>query len=251
MSITISKNCAPSDAQPSNMSKEIWVNKFDENSARIFREQVLDRASMDPNAPIVIYIDSYGGFVDSLASMLATMDEVPNPLITVAVGKSASCGAILLSHGDYRYCDRYARVMVHEIQSASWGNMRTLENDVKESRRLNRKFMELLAQNCGMKDYGELKAKFKEADADDLWMDAEEAVKFGLVDFVGVPKVMPVVTFQCATVPKKESLREAKTRSDAEKKADKPQQKKVAKAAKKLVPAPTPAAPVKPSKKVK
>jgi ATP-dependent protease ClpP protease subunit len=57
---------------------EIWVTKFDEESSQEFREKVMAIAHRDPEMVIPIYIDSYGGFVDSLAKMLETMDEVPN-----------------------------------------------------------------------------------------------------------------------------------------------------------------------------
>ena len=202
------KACDEQEVRDSNKKtpEEIWVTQFTEKSALQFRQQVLEASEAEgPDKPITIYIDSYGGYVDSLASMLETLDEVPNPIITVAAGKSMSCGAILLSHGDYRFCGRYARVMVHEVSSVVWGNTRTIKNDANETIRLNRKFMELLARNCGMKGYEELKAHFKDKDADELWMGPEEALKFGIVDHIGMPKLIPLVktSYQCAVVPAK------------------------------------------------
>jgi len=44
-------------------SGEIWVNKFTEESASFFREHVIAYALKDPDMPIIIYIDSYGGAV--------------------------------------------------------------------------------------------------------------------------------------------------------------------------------------------
>ena len=184
-------------------SGEIWVNAFTEASARQFREQVLAAAHEDANKPIVIYIDSYGGFVDSLAVMLDTMDEVQNPFVTVAYGKACSCGAILLSHGDYRYVGKYARVMIHEVSAGSWGNVKNLKNDVNEIIRLNKLMMERLAKNCGLKGYDELKAKFKDNDADEIWMSAEESVKFGIVDYIGSVVLIPQVAWSCCTPPDK------------------------------------------------
>ena len=57
-------------------SDEIWVNEFSEDSAGKFRDELLDACKGDPKKPIVVYIDSYGGSVDALSSMIETMDEV-------------------------------------------------------------------------------------------------------------------------------------------------------------------------------
>ena len=88
---------------------EIWVIEFNEESAQDFRTSILKKSKENSHAPIIIYIDSYGGYVDSLAKMIATMDEIPNPKVTVCMGKAMSCGAILLSHGDLRFCDQHSR----------------------------------------------------------------------------------------------------------------------------------------------
>ena len=185
------------------VSGEIWVNAFTEQSVRQFREQILAASAENSDKPIVVYIDSYGGFADSISAMLDIMDSTPNSFITVAIGKACSCGAILLSHGDYRYVGKYARVMVHEVIAGSWGNARTLKNDTEEILRLNRKMMELVAKNCGMKGYDDLKNKFKEHDADEIWMSAKEAVEFGIADTVGLPKLVPMVAYQAVVTPDK------------------------------------------------
>ncbi len=87
---------------------EIWVIEFTAESAQEFREKLLEQSKDNPNRPIIVYIDSYGGQVDALAKMISTMDEIPNPIITACVGKAMSCGAILLSHGDIRFCDPHS-----------------------------------------------------------------------------------------------------------------------------------------------
>lgn len=175
----------------SSSRDEIWVNKFDEESAQEFREDLLEAAKGDPQRPIVIYIDSYGGFVDALAKMIETMDEVPNPLVTVCMGKAMSCGAILLSHGDVRFCGPHSRVMVHEVSGGvQVGDVHDMYNDATEVKRLNKHFLGLLAQNCKIEGgYEGLRKLIKGREGRDMWMDAETSLKFGIVDAVGLPKV--------------------------------------------------------------
>jgi ATP-dependent Clp protease, protease subunit len=177
---------------------EIWVTKFDEEHAQKFRKQVLEATKGDPQRPIVIYIDSYGGYVDALAKMIETLDEVPNTIITACMGKAMSCGAILLSHGDVRFLGRHSRVMIHEVSSGVGGNVHDMKDDVKETVRLNEYFMGLLALNCGFKNYEELRTVIKDQDGRDRYLVGTDALKFGIVDAIGLPKVTGKVIYEVA-----------------------------------------------------
>lgn len=180
---------------------EIWVNKFTEEAATKFREDIMMIALRDPNFPIIIYIDSYGGYVDSLAKMIDTLDQVANPIITVCMGKAMSCGAILLSCGDHRYCAPNSRVMVHEVSAGTYGDVHDNKNNADEDIRLNKHFLGLLATNCGFKNgYKGLRDFIKSHDGREIWLSPEDCLKIGIVDEVGTPYVIPQVTFQLATL---------------------------------------------------
>lgn len=184
-------------------SAEIWVTKFDEDHAQKFRKQVLEIAKADPQRPITIYIDSYGGYVDALAKMIETLDEVSNPIITACMGKAMSCGAMLLSHGDVRFLGRHSRIMVHEVSSGTIGNIQDMKDDVKETTRLNEYFMGLLARNCGFKNYEEFRSVIKEQDGRERYMSGADALKFGIVDAIGTPKVSGRVIYEISKQPTK------------------------------------------------
>jgi ATP-dependent Clp endopeptidase proteolytic subunit ClpP len=182
-------------------SGEIWVNKFNEEAASHFREQILAYALKDPNLPIIIYIDSYGGYVDALAKMIDTLEQIDNPTITVCMGKAVSCGAILLSHGHLRYCAPNSRVMVHEVSSGTFGDVHDMYNDAVEVKRLNKHFLGLLARNCGFKGgFEELRKFIKQKDGRDLWMNPQEALKFGIIDDIGTPTIIPQISYQIGTI---------------------------------------------------
>jgi ATP-dependent Clp protease protease subunit len=188
------------------LSSEIWVNEFKEVEAQKFRVAVLKASKADPIRPIVIYIDSYGGQVDALAKMIATLDEIPNTVITVAMGKAMSCGAVLLSHGDIRFCDTHSRVMVHEVSSGTFGDVHDMKADVKETARLNEYFLGLLAKNCGIKGgYSKLRQIIKEQDGRDRYFDAAAAKEFGIVDIVGLPKVSASFNYEVTVVAPRKS----------------------------------------------
>ena len=175
---------------------EIWVTKFDQEHAQKFRQQVLSAARLGPTRPIVIHIDSYGGLVDSLAKMVETIDEVPNPIVTVCMGTAMSCGAMLLSHGDVRFLGRHSRIMVHEVSSGTSGNVQDMKEDVKETVRLNEYWMGLLAKNCGFKNYDEFRAVIKQQDGRERYIAGNDAIKFGIVDAIGLPRIGSQTTFE-------------------------------------------------------
>jgi ATP-dependent Clp protease protease subunit len=182
---------------------EIWVTKFDNEHAIKFRQQVLSVAKSDPTKPVIIHINSYGGYVDALAAMLETLDEIPNPIITSCKGTAMSCGAILLSHGDVRFLGRHSRIMVHEVSSGTIGNVQDMKDDVKEAVRLNEHFMGLLARNCGFKNYTELRVLIKEQDGRERYLFGEDAIKFGIVDAIGTPRIGAKVMFEVTRQPLK------------------------------------------------
>src|ERR1035437_7268419 len=131
---------------------EIWVTEFTEDAAIEFRKQMLDVSKKDILRPIIVYIHSYGGAVDVLASMIESMDEIPNPIITVAHGMAMSCGAVLLSHGDIRFVGKNSRIMVHEVSGGVGADdVHNMFADASETKRLNKWFMGLLAKNCKIK----------------------------------------------------------------------------------------------------
>lgn len=180
----------------------IIVNKFNEDSAREFRKRVFKASSADPSMPIVVYIDSYGGYVDALNNMLATMRMVPNKFVTVCVGKAMSAGAALLAAGDFRFCDVGSRIMIHELSGGAVGSIDDIKTDAKESDRLNLQLMTDIATRCG-KTYKELKQIIKDNEGRDLYLTADQAKEFGIVDFIGLPAIKPVVMYAIETLPEK------------------------------------------------
>jgi ATP-dependent Clp endopeptidase proteolytic subunit ClpP len=166
----------------------IWVNGFSEAAARSFSSRVLRQSQQDPTAPIVIYIDSGGGDVYALLAMLSTLDAVPNQIITIAMGKAMSAGAMLLAYGDLRFASPHASIMIHEITAGAHGHIDDFSTQHANIFKLNEYVMKMLAETCKIKG-GYVALKKTLAKARDLYMTAEEAKAFGLVDRVDVPTV--------------------------------------------------------------
>ncbi len=80
----------------------IRVNKFDEKSAKDFAEKIAS-AHNTGQSVIPVIIDSYGGQVYSLMSMIASIKNSELPVATIVEGKAMSCGVILFSCGTEGY----------------------------------------------------------------------------------------------------------------------------------------------------
>ena len=167
----------------------VTVNKFDEESAKEFRTKMA-MAHNTGQKIIPIVIDSYGGQVYSLMSMISTIKGSELPIATIVQGKAMSCGAILFSFGkeEYRFIDRNATVMIHDVSSGQLGKVDEVVASAKETERLNEIVYKMMAQNCGKKDDYFLKLVDKKKHAD-WFLDAEECLKHNLANHIRVPKI--------------------------------------------------------------
>lgn len=173
----------------------IWVNKFSEDAARAFVKQLQYQSRQDPNSPIVIYIDSFGGDVYALLTMIAALDSIPNQIVTCALSKAMSAGAMLLACGDVRYACEHATLMIHEISAGAVGHIDDINIQHTNITKLNDKLMKLLVKKCNFKD-GVKALKKMLANSRDLYIDPEEAIKLGLIDHIGIPMLYKNLSVQ-------------------------------------------------------
>jgi len=166
----------------------IRVNKFDEESAKKFAQEMA-QAHNTGQKVIPIVIDSYGGQVYSLMSMISAIKHAELPVATIVEGKAMSCGAVLFSFGEegMRFMDPNATVMIHDVSSTDFGKVEELKAGAKEADRLNTTIYTMMARNCGKKDDHFMKIVDKKKHAD-WFLDAEEAKKHNMANHLRVPK---------------------------------------------------------------
>ena len=165
----------------------VRVNKFDETSAKSFSLSM--RKAHNTGQPVIpIVIDSYGGQVYSLMSMISDIKHSHLPVATIVQGKAMSCGAILFSFGaeGKRYMDPDATVMIHDVSSMDRGKVEEIKASAEETERLNKKIYHMMAENCGQdKDYF-LEIVHDKGHAD-WFFDANECKKHKLANHLRVP----------------------------------------------------------------
>ena len=165
----------------------VRVNKFDEDSAKKFSDEIA-LAHNTGQKVIPVVIDSYGGQVYSLMSMISAIKNSDIPVATIVEGKAMSCGAILFSFGEqgYRFIDENATLMIHDVSSMDMGKVEELKAGAHEADRLNTIVYKMMAQNCGKADNYFMKIVDQKKHAD-WFIDAKEAKKHGLANHIRVP----------------------------------------------------------------
>ena len=143
--------------------------------------QLLFLESEDPKKDIFMYINSPGGVITSGLSILDTMNYLKCDVSTVCFGQAASMGAVLLSCGakGKRFALPNSRVMIHQPLGGARGQATDIEIQAKEILTLKEKLNKILSDKTNQP----LKKITSDTERD-YFMNAEEAVKYGLVDEV-------------------------------------------------------------------
>ena len=143
--------------------------------------QLLFLESENPSKPISMYINSPGGVVTAGMAIHDTMQYIRPRISTVCVGQAASMGSFLLAAGEPGMCIALpnARIMVHQPSGGAQGMASDIEIQAREILRIRKNMNELYAKYTG-KELSEI----EEAMDRDTFLDAKEAMKFGIVDKV-------------------------------------------------------------------
>lgn len=173
----------------------VLVNKFDEASAKSFRDD-FTRAINTGQKIVPIVIDSYGGQVYSLMSMIAAIKASPVPVATIVTGKAMSCGAILFTCGTegYRFMDPTATLLIHDVSSGSFGKVEEIKADAKEVERLNQKVYKMMATNVGKPEDYFLKLVHDHKGHADWYIDSEECRTHNLANHLRLPSFKIKIT---------------------------------------------------------
>jgi ATP-dependent Clp protease protease subunit len=155
----------------------------DDKSAKDVVSKLLLLDADKPGDEIKFYINSPGGVVTSGMVIYDTMRMMKSPVATICMGLAASMGSILLSGGvkGKRFIYPHGEVMIHQpsLGGHIQGVSADLEIQAKQTQRVKEIGARILAENTGktieriMKDFDR-----------DYWLDANEAVEYGIVDKV-------------------------------------------------------------------
>lgn len=133
------------------------------------------------NDDIYLYINSPGGSVTAGMAIYDTMNFIESDVSTICVGMCASMAAFLLSSGEKgkRIVLRNSEVMIHQPLGGASGQATEIKIAAERIIKLKKKLNEILSINTGKS----LKKITKDTERD-YFLDAQEALEYGLVDQV-------------------------------------------------------------------
>ena len=158
---------------------------IDMGVSNTFIAQMLFLESQNPDKDISVYINSPGGEVYAGVAMYDTIKHIKNDVMTINVGLAASAGALILSAGTKgkRYALPGSHTMIHQVIGGVEGQASDVEITAKHMLKLRDQYAEAIAKQTGQK-LDKVKADMDR----DYWMDANESIKYGIVDKVMSPK---------------------------------------------------------------
>ncbi len=157
------------------------VGPVEDQMANLVVAQLLFLESENPDKDIHLYINSPGGVVSAGLSIYDTMQFIKCDVSTICTGQAASMGALLLAGGaaGKRFALPHSRVMVHQPSAGFEGQATDISIHAKEVLALKARLNAIMAKHTG-KDFAQVEADLER----DNFMDAEEAVNYGIIDTV-------------------------------------------------------------------
>lgn len=139
---------------------------------------ILDQISKDP---IKVFIDSPGGDIDAGFAIFDTMRYVDAPVYAIVMGLAASMGAMILlaAEKDHRMGFEHSRYLIHQPLSGIRGVATEIEIHARELEKYRLKINQIIAKETGKG----IDQVAKDTDRD-FWLDAEEAMDYGLISRV-------------------------------------------------------------------
>lgn len=164
--------------------REVYLwGPVDDRSAKEVVTKLLLLEANEPGKEIKFFINSPGGMVTSGMVIYDTIQLISSPVSTICMGLAASMGSILLSVGKKgrRFIYPHGEVMIH--QPSLGGYLRATSADIEiqaeQIEKTKKLGAEILAKNCGQT----VEKVMKDFDRD-YWMDAKQAIEYGIVDGV-------------------------------------------------------------------
>lgn len=157
------------------------TDSIDDYMANLVIAQLLFLEAEDSDKEAYLYINSPGGVVTAGMAIYDTMQYIKTKVSTICLGQAASMGAVLLAAGEpgRRYALPNARIMIHQPLGGAQGQATDIEIQTREILRIKKILNNVLVHHTKQP----LKKIEKDTDRD-FFMDAQEAVKYGLIDEV-------------------------------------------------------------------
>jgi len=147
--------------------------------ANLIIAQLLYLEREDPEKDINLYVHCPGGVISAGLAIYDTMQLLRCPVSTICVGLAASMGTLLLCAGTKgkRYALPNSTIHLHQAVGGAQGQAADIEIAAREIMRMQEKIRSIIAKHTGQS-----MEKIAHDTDRDFYLDAQQAVEYGLVD---------------------------------------------------------------------
>ncbi len=152
---------------------------IDSHVANTIIAQLLFLEKQDAKAPITLYVNSPGGHVTAGLAIYDTMQYIKPDVITVAIGMAASMGSVILAGGakGKRYALPHTEIMIHQPLGGAEGQATEIKLAAEHILKTGETLYTILTKHTGQP----IEKVRQDCDRDNF-MDAKQALKYGLID---------------------------------------------------------------------
>lgn len=154
-----------------------------ENVGRAIQWIVFEHTNAEPPHHLNLYINSGGGDLYGAFALVDIIMTSKIPVYTIGIGNIMSAAALIFACGEpgHRYVAAHTGVMMHEFYSDMEGKEHELKASMIELGYCRARVNNILTKRCGIT---EKKIKEKLLQASDVWLTAEEAIKYKIADHI-------------------------------------------------------------------
>jgi ATP-dependent Clp protease protease subunit len=138
---------------------------------------------VDKYVPITMRIWSPGGYVSAGLAIIDTIDSIQTPVVTMVTGQAASMATIITVVGDMRIATKNSYIMLHPMSSGMQDYLPYMKDQMAYTDKLNERVLSLLKENTKLRQRKNKKI-IEKAENGEVWMSADEALQYGLVDHI-------------------------------------------------------------------
>ena len=156
----------------SDVCKQILtINAFDNTMTFKYRQYELQ--------PIQLHIQSFGGSIYDMWSLIDIIESSDTPVITYCSGYCMSAASLIFLAGHYRYMYKHSSVMFHQMSVGNFGKINDLNLDQKHFNDMHKDIVKYIKKHTKL---GKKFFKKFDLNKEDVYLSAKDCIKFGVCD---------------------------------------------------------------------
>lgn len=166
------------------LSKDVDADSISDICKKILDINNIDRIGMDKFRnyalrPIELHIQSFGGSIHDMWSLIDIIESSNTPIITYCNGYCMSAASLIFLAGHYRLMYKHSTIMFHQLSSMTFGKMNDLVIEQAETESLHKEMIKYIKKKTNLK-----KKFYKRFDKnkENIYMDAKKCLKHGVCD---------------------------------------------------------------------